>query len=162
MRYKSKIILIGLVVLICGVILFVIYPNAVDIYASLQNYRKRIADQADYTKITTPLPRDVVDDICSKFEIDQGDGRCLQDSVVYGPDFFPDILAYFKRLPRHEAQLETVHDKLGPYLESCDTPDNEGYYRCWYDLRGDGIYSVVIFFTKEGNIYRVIANSSGS
>jgi hypothetical protein len=145
-----------------GLMLYFVFPVFKDIYLSLQNYNKRLARQSDYTKITTPLPRDVVDDICSKFEINLSDTRCMPDSVVYGPDFFGDIKTYFRGLPQKDATLQTVRNKLGSYLETCNNPDNEGNYRCWYDFRGDGIYSIIIYFTKENYIYRITDNVGDS
>lgn len=162
MRNILKILLVCVGIIALGAILYLIHPIVVEIYASLQNYRRNVASRADYTEVTTPLQRSVVDDICSSFKLNPNDARCTPTSVVYGPDFFSDIVAYFGKLPHEDATLQTVDDKLGPYLDSCDDPDNEGYYRCWYDLRGDGIYPISVYFTKGGFIYRVIANTSGS
>jgi hypothetical protein len=163
LRNKTLIALGVLALGFCG-LAFVVYvaPIAIDIYTSLRNYNQRIASQSDYTKITTSLPRNVVDDICSKFELETDDARCVPDSVVYGPDFFDHIKTYLNNLPDEEATLETVQDKLETYLVLCENPDNKGYYACRYDLRGDGIYPILIFFTKEDHIYRIIANTSGS
>lgn len=160
MKNRLWIVLVGMVA--CGVMVYFILPLAIDIYTSLQIYNKRVKSQADYTKITTPLSRNVVEDVCSKFEIGSSDARCLPGSVAYGPDFFSDIKTYFRELPRQEATFETVQDKLGAYLVVCEDSDNEGYYRCWYDLRGDAKYSIVIYFTKDGYIDDVIANTGGS
>jgi len=162
MKNMLRIVLIGVGILTCGVMMYFAIPVIEDVYSSWQNYAERIASQSDYTKITTPLPRSAVDDLCSKFEIDQSDARCLPDSVVYGPDFFEDIKTYFKALPDQEATFEIVREKLGAYLVKCENPSDEGHYRCRYDIRGDGIYPIFIYFTKEGHIYRVIANTGGS
>ena len=162
MKNTSKIIKISVAILLCSVILYFIVPLAVHIYTTLQRYNERIASQSDYTKITTPLPRSIVDDICSKFEIDPNDTRCLPGAVSYGPDFFEDIKSYFKGLPRQDQTFATVEEKLGPYLISCEKPDNEGYYSCSYDLRGDGRYRIGVFFTKDNFYYRVIASTGSS
>ena len=159
---KLRFVGIGISILVCGVVLYLIAPVAIDIYTSLRNYNQRIASQSDYTKITTPLPKNTVSDICSKFELDVNDDRCLPGSVVYGPDFFDDIKAYLNNLPDEKATFDVVHDKLGLYLVFCESPNNEGHYACRYDLRGDGIYPILIFFTKDGYYYRIIANTSGS
>jgi hypothetical protein len=162
MKKTLKIIKIGTGILLCSVVLYFIIPIAVDIYTSLQNYNKRIASRPDYTEITTPLPRDVIDDICSKFEIDPNDTRCLPGAVSYGPDFFEDMKSYFSGLPPQDQTFATVEQKLGPYLISCEKPNNEGKYSCTYDLRGDGIYRIGVFFTKDDFYYRVIASTGSS
>ena len=137
-------------------------PIAIDVYSSLKAYNARIAKSSDYTKITTPLSSETLADICKKFELDKGDKRCQVNAVVYGPDFFDDITTYFRKVSKKDATFELVQSKLGSYFEDCDNPDNEGFYRCYYDLRGDGIYSIVVFFNKDNVYYRIIANVSGS
>ena len=162
MKNKGRIILICVITLICLLVAYFATSVAVRIFTSLKNYDERIARQSDYTKITTPLPNDVVEDICLKFEIKSDDPRCLPGSVAYGPDFFPDIKEMLRHLPREEATYQTVQDKLGNYLLMCEQPDNEGYYACRYDLRGDEIYPILIFFTEANTIYQVFADTSGS
>lgn len=165
MKLRNK-VLITLGILVLGLCFLAIgvyaVPLAIRVYTSLHNYNQRVAEQLDYTKITTPLPRNIVDDICSKFELEANDVRCVPDSVVYGPDFFHDIKVYLNGLPKHETAMDIVQDKLGAYLVRCGKPDNDGIYSCRYDLRGDGIYPIFVYFNKEGHIYRVIANTSGS
>lgn len=161
MNNKLKLILV-FSIFICGVMFYVLQPIAVDIYTSLRNYNKRIEKQSNYTKITTPLPKNVIDDICFKFEISSSDVRCRRDAIVYGPDFFGDIKEHFENISSKDATFETVQDKLGNYLIACETPDNQGYYACRYDIGGDRKYPILIIFTKEHHIYRIIANTSGS
>lgn len=151
-----------LTLLVLGVLGYFICPLTLNIWSALQKYNDRISKQADYTKITTPLPPNVVEDICSKFNIIQNDSRCLPNSVVYGPDFFSDIKSYLSDIDKQQANSLMIQDKLGRYLVMCGDSDNNGNYRCRYDLRGDGIYPIFIYFTKEGNYYRVIANTGGS
>jgi hypothetical protein len=162
MKNMRKVVLIGVVLLACGALMYFAMPVLVNAHASWQRYTERVARQSDYTKITTPLPKNVVDDICSKFEIDRNDVRCLPDAIVYAPDFFGDIKTYLQRLPDQDATFEIVNEILGIYLVRCGSPDDEGYYSCRYDIRGDGIYPIFVHFTKEGQIYRVIANTGGS
>ena len=162
MKKTLKIIKIGIGIFLCSVVLYFIIPIAVDIYTSLQNYNKRIASRPDYTEITAPLPRDVIDDLCSKFAISPSDIRCVPNSVAYGPDFFEDIKSYFKGLPHQDQTYTMVQKKLGVYLVSCEEPDKEGFYSCTYDLRGDGIYPIDVLFTKDDFYYRILASTGGS
>jgi hypothetical protein len=155
---------IGLIatIIILGLIVNYVIPIVLRIYTDLSNYSRRVEQSYDYTKITTPLPRNIVEDICIKFEIELDDPRCLEDSVVYGPDFFADIKDYFDELPSELATFEAVEDKLGKYFVRCSEPDNEGYYRCIYDIRGDGKYPIGVYFNKENYYYQIFANTGGS
>jgi len=149
--------------LFCAVVLYFVVPPVVEIYTGLQKYNaEQIANQTHYKEVTTPLPRSVVEDLCSKFGISPDDPRCLPDSVVYGPDFYTDLKAYFKGLPQEKQTFATVEEILGPYVMYCEEPDKEGDYDCTYDLRGDGKYRIGVFFTKDNYYYRVIATISGS
>jgi hypothetical protein len=162
MKNRLRLIMIGIMILVCGVLLYFTVPDVAELVSLVYRYDASAAERNDYTKITTPLPQDVTDDICTKFKLDPIDERCLPESVVYGPDFFEDIKEYFRKLPDQEATLQTAEDRLGTYLVACENPNDEGHYRCQYDLRGDGLYPISIYFTKEGYIYRVMANIGGS
>lgn len=154
--------LISLAILFFGVCVYFTIPVVVDIWTSLQKYNDRVTAQSDYTKITTPLSREVVDDICSKFILDKNDSRCLPNSVVYSPEFFADIKIFFGKLKNKDINIEFVQGKLGIYQVGCVIADNLGGYSCEYDLRGDGIYTIELFFTKDGIYYDIIANTGGS
>lgn len=158
-------ILIGfLIIAIIGLGLAIHYitPVVVRIHANLQEYEKRVEQSNDYTKITTPLPRNIVEDICSKFELKSDDLRCMENATVYAPDFYEDIKKYFDELPGELSTFETVQDKLGGYLIRCSEPDNEGYYQCRFDIRGDGKYPISVHFNKENYYYQIFANTGGS
>ena len=159
---RKKILVSLLVIVGVTAVLVFLLPIAIDVYSSLKAYNARIAKSSDYTKITTPLSRETAADLCKKFEIDMDDKRCQVDAVVYGPNFFDDLKSYFRGVPENEATFELVQSKLGSYLVNCGQPDNEGYYTCTYDIRGDGIYRIGIFFSSEDKYYRVIANTGGS
>jgi len=155
-------VIISVGVLICIAFIYLAIPVVVRGYSSWQNYTTRIAKQSNYAKITTPLPVSAAEDICLKFEIDPEDARCLPGAIVYAPDFFIDIKVYIDTLPDEDATFENIQEKLEIYLISCENPNDEGHYRCRYDIRGDGIYPIFIYFTIDGHIYRVIANTGGS
>lgn len=139
-----------------------IVPAAVEMYNGVEAYNTREAQQAtNYPNITTPLSHETAADICKKFEIDPDDARCHPDAVVYGPDFFADINLYFKEVPKEEATFDLVQSKLGAYLDACERPNDKGYYRCRYDLRGDGIYPIFVLFNDKDVYYQVIADTSG-
>lgn len=132
------------------------------IIGGLQNYYVRLEARPHYSEIASPLTREVIDDICTKFELDEADTRCSQDSIAYAPDFFEDIRSYFKELPDQEANYKTAHEKLGKYLDSCELVNREESYRCNYYLGKVHIFPIGIYFNKEGYIFRIIANTDGS
>ena len=70
MRNIRKTFQFGLSLLVLFAIGYFICPLLCHIWTTLQNYNDRISRQSDYTKITTPLPRNAIEDICSKFNID--------------------------------------------------------------------------------------------
>lgn len=151
-----------LIFLLGIIILAVCIYFAVLLAGDIQAYSVQVQQRYDYTKITTPLPNSVVNDICTKFELSPKDKRCQPNSIVYGPDFFEDIQNYLQKVPDEEKTYRTVQEKLGNYQVLCETPDNKGHYACRYDLRGDGIYPIGIFFDKEDHYFWVIANIGGS
>lgn len=116
MRNIRKTFQLGLSLLALIAIAYFLCPLFFHIWTTLQNYNDRISRQSDYTKITTPLSRGVKEDICSKFNIDKSDSRCLPNSVVYGPDFFSDIKFFLAHVDEQQANVITIREKLGRYL----------------------------------------------
>jgi hypothetical protein len=160
MRRKAFLPLLLLVTL-AGAIVF-LSPITIDIYASLKAYNARVANSYDYTKFTTPMSANAVVDICAKFELSLDDERCQSGATAYAPDFFEDIKSYFDESPRGSVTLQLVQDKLGSYQIGCEAVNNNGNYRCRYDLRGDGRYPIFIYFSEKDVYYRIIANTGGS
>ncbi len=158
----KKIITYFIVIIATSTVILLIIPTVIQIYRDMSSYSERVEQSYDYTKITTPLPRNIAEDICVKFEISSEDPRCSGDTVVYAPDFFSDIKIYFNKLPEESSTYDMVQDKLDAYLIQCSEPDNKGYYQCRYDIRGDGIYPISIHFNKENRYYQIFANTGGS
>jgi hypothetical protein len=147
-------------------IYFYILPVATTVYSDMKIYETRTAYRDDYTNFTTPLSKDVVDDICAKLDIEKTSKNCLPGAVVYGPDFFDEIKTYFRSLSNQEKNHNTVQNRLGTYLISCEPPvlngRYKGYYICKYDLRGDGSYPFYFKFDENDFIIETIANIGGS
>ncbi len=162
MKFRSRYVLVVPAAILIAVFFYYAVHFSTVIYNDVQVYKTRVADSYDYTKRTTPLPQGVIDDICLKFAIGPNDARCQPDAVVYGPDFFADIKKYFNELPKQEDIIPIVDEKLGAYLVDCSGSTKDGIYSCNYDLRGDGRYSVRIYFTKDGLFYQIMAPTGGS
>lgn len=104
----------------------------------------------DLSKYTTPLSEQTILDVCRRFDL-KDDERCRPGKTVYAPDFFPVILTAFER---GVSTRDDVKAKLGQYEYGCETPTyvpslKLTYYRCRYDLNGDRVFPVVIWY--EGN-----------
>jgi len=117
--------------------------------------------KGDLAQYTTPLENETIQDICVKFEIDD-DKSCQPGQIVYAPDFFPAILDYFRE---GEFTHEDVVSKLGRYEYDCEKPIyvpslDETYYSCAYDLNGDKVFPIGVFYNVKENrhlVSRVIA-----
>ncbi len=73
-----------------------------------------IPNPADFA---TPLPNNVVRDLCAKLEIVETDSRCQGNKEVYERDFYPDFRALID-----EGKFRTMKDwqeTFGDYLEEC-------------------------------------------
>ena len=139
-----------------------VWPVVSKVNADLKAYSTRQAISNDYTLHTTPLPQSVVDDLCLKFGIEASSEHCQPGAIVYGPDFYDEIKSYFRNLPREDRTYEVVQDKLGAYLLHCEKPHQDGGYRCTYDLRGDKVYRIGIYFDENDFYWQVQASTGGS
>lgn len=141
---------------------FYLLPAAKTVYVDVKEYETQVAYRDDYTNFTTPLSKDVIDDVCTKLNIQRGSKNCLPGAVVYGPDFFDEIKAYFNNLPEDKKTYEHVEQILGKYQIVCIKVNSKGEYSCDYDLRGDKRYRIAFFFYENGFYYRIMANKGGS
>ena len=110
----------------------------------------------DLSKYTTPLDSETIQDICMNFEI-KDNRLCTQDRPVYAPDFFPIILSTFER---GVSTRDDVKAKLGRYEYGCEPPTYEPsseltYYRCAYDLNGDRVFFVGIWYLDNDVVWRM-------
>jgi hypothetical protein len=145
-----------------SLIYFYVLPVVSTVYSDIKEYRTQTAYRDDYTNFTTPLSKEVVNDICAKLNIEETSKNCLPGAVVYGPDFFDEIKMYFNEFPAEKKTYESVGNILGTYLVLCDTKSSQGDFGCYYDLRGDKRYEILFLFDKNGFYYDVIANTGGS
>ncbi|MEK6754349.1 MAG: hypothetical protein AABZ00_18995 [Chloroflexota bacterium] len=160
---KKPIALLGVVIVVFSFLIYVyILPVATTVYTEMKAYETRVAIRDDYTLHTTPLPKEVANDLCAKLNIKETSENCRPSAIVYGPDFFDEIQIYFNGLRKQDKTHETVKNTLGAYLMRCEEPDLDGNYRCKYDLQGDGRYPVFFYFDKNGYYYRIIATIGGS
>lgn len=110
------------------------------------------------SEVTTPLPPEVVSDICHKFEVREDDWRCRADAKVYAPDFFPLIRSAFQP---ESSTYDDVQAKLGIYQYHCESliieANGNKYYTCDYDLHDDRVFPIGIFFKDDNTVWRIFA-----
>lgn len=152
---------IALVISVAMLLIFML-PIISRVNTDLKAYETRVASRDDFRMHTTPLAKSVVEDICSQLGIRESSDHCQSGNMVYAPDFFGEVKAYFRNLPDRDKTRDIVQDKLGAYLEYCEEPATDGHYRCSYDLRGDKKYPIFFYFNNDGFYYRIIANTGGS
>ncbi len=121
----------------------------------------------NWKKNTTPLPEKTINILCENFELDQKDALCNHKRMIYAPDFFSVIRKSLR--PEIEfgwdaANMVTYQDvdnKLGLFKFECEPLTSQDhpkldYFRCGYDLRGDGVSIIGIYFKHpENTVYRM-------
>src|SRR5574338_692221 len=97
---------------------------------------------------TSPLPLEIVRDICSKFDSSSTHIECISQTNIYAPDLFPIIKEAF--LSSKSSSYEDVQLMLAQYQVDFEPPvtlgNGDQYFVSWYDLRGDSVTSIVFFF----------------
>jgi hypothetical protein len=157
---KKRHLVIGL--LLGCIVIFL----TLEVIPLVQQVRRYKAEKADYTRHTTPLTMDTVKDICSKLGLPGQDARCNGETAVYAPEFFDDIKEYVRNLPKEKATQEEVDRILGPYKIRCSQPatlsSGKIYYSCLYDMRGDGVSIISVYFHGDGTIDYIMASAGSS
>jgi hypothetical protein len=107
----------------------------------------------DWRSKTSPLPLEVVLDICSRFDAQSESLPCSSPKNVYAPDLFPIIE---DSLIQNETTYENIQSMLGQYQADFEPPvtlgNGEEYFVSWYDLQGDGTTAMVFFFNGDGTL----------
>jgi len=146
------IILGGGIIYVCGLTLLTAVVMGYDAYQDATQWREH----------TTPLDPEVVADICEKFGLPEDDPRCQPGATVYAPEFFRTIGETFQPPDGDWATYSQVEEILGEYKFDEEPitilSDGTEYFRCWYDLRGDRVYPIVISFNSDGSIRKIIAD----
>lgn len=111
---------------------------------------------------TTPLDTATTQQLCLAFNIPSTDSRCQAGAATYGPEFFKTIQRTFPVDGPNQATFDQVQAKLGknefkrePLVKVSDGTE---YFVVRYDLRGDRVYPIVMFFYADGRLFRLIAD----
>lgn len=154
---RNKIILIIGVSLIVLIILSpFIYGAVIEIFS--------IHHRLSWQERTSPLNFEVIQDLCQKFILSDQDPRCKPDAVVYAPEFFQTIRKDFIHSNGETVNYDYVQEKIGKYKYECSQMVKERtgaeYFSCSYDLQGDHVYPIGIFFYSNGVLWRYFADTS--
>jgi hypothetical protein len=112
---------------------------------------------------TSPLSEEVLLELCQQFNLDDKDSRCKPGAKVYAPDFFKTIRNDFMHYHGEVVNYDYVQEKIGKYQYRCEPVQKDSsaeYFICDYDLQGDRVYPIVIFFYSQGKIWRISASTS--
>jgi hypothetical protein len=120
-----------------------------------------IPDMLNWRARTSPLEAPVVEDICAKLGLPAVDPRCQPGAVAYAPDFFRDITSRYREHDGIFSTYDEVQKVLGGYQYRYDpvvtTGDGLSYFRAHYDLKGDRVFPITMFFYEDGRVFRIIA-----
>ncbi len=155
----AKIISIAFGVLILVLLMgFICLPGIIGAFIGLSD----IPDMLNWKSHTSPLSQDVIDDLCLQFNLSANDPRCQTGARVYAPDFFSVIRATFQPKNGPWATYEEVQKRLGKYQFLYEPPVTTGNgFTCFvahYDLRGDQVFPIIMFFYADGKLWRLIAD----
>jgi hypothetical protein len=138
--------------------LFVCLPVGIGAYIGLAD----IPDQLNWKAHTSPLDQEIIQDICRKFQLPPGDTRCRPGAKTYAPDFFRLIRQTFAPRNSKWATYDEVQQKLGSYQFLYEPPVTTGqgltYFVAHYDLQGDQVFPITMFFYADGRLWRLFAN----
>jgi hypothetical protein len=114
---------------------------------------------------TTALPSETVKLLCQEFKLSAA-SLCSGTQAVYGPDFYNAIRNTFRPYEEYgilgsaAASYDEVEQKLGVFRYACDAvvhaTNAPAYFLCYYDLRGDRVFTIAIMFTDpDKRVWRI-------
>lgn len=156
-RNKNIFILIGVLLSVLIILSPYIYGVAIEIVS--------LPHQLSWRNRTAPLRAEVIRDLCQKFNLSDKEFRCKTDAVVYAPEFFQTIRRDFIHSNGETVTYDYVQEKLGRYQYECSPMITERtgaeYFICSYDLQGDHVYPIGIFYYSNGYLWRFFASALG-
>jgi hypothetical protein len=120
-------------------------------------YMRSLPPKYPWREQTSPLSKEVLQDLCNRFSMAANDTRCADTAIVYADEFFPLIKEKF---PKAQSTYDEVNRLLKPY-ETKRQPlftqaEGKNYLTVTYDFTGDRINEVIFMFTESGQVFDVI------
>ena len=109
---------------------------------------------------TSPLDPKTVKYFCELLELPPDDPLCMPKEETYAPQLYPFIIQKLQPENGEWATFNDVEEILGQYKDRCSQiwveSDGFEYFDCRYDLRGDEVYPISIYFYPNGDIWKII------
>jgi hypothetical protein len=148
-----------LIFILCSVIVLF---SSILIIGNIDTYIHR----NDWKDRTSPLPVLTIRTLCKNFELANTSPLCEENKNIYSRDFYKAIIAYFRPYENEKNTVGTatyslVEENIGEYKIKCEsvTTNSDGFsnFRCFYDIRGDNVFIMVIWFTYPDNlVFRIM------
>jgi hypothetical protein len=105
----------------------------------------------DWKKETTPLPKETVAALCEDLSLNNQHPLCDGSKNVYAIDFAKTFEKAFLPENGNPATYQDVDKVLGSYKVECKPVVHQpasgfSYFRCFYDLNGDGYWRYAFYF----------------
>jgi len=105
----------------------------------------------DWKKETTPLPRKTVTVLCKNLSLNNQHPLCNDSKDVYAIDFAETLENTFLPENGNPATYQEVENVIGNFKIECQQvvhlpASGYSYYRCFYDLNGDGYWRYAFYF----------------
>ena len=108
-----------------------------------------------------PLNRDIVKDLCQRFQLPLDDLRCQPGSTTYAKDFAKVVISAFNPSDENQMTYDQIEEKFGRYKQWCEPAtklaDGTEYFVCRYDLVGDGADPILIYYYLDKRVWKVQA-----
>jgi hypothetical protein len=156
-RNKRVFLIIGFLLIVLIILSPLIYGLVIEMLT--------LPHRISWRDRTSPLKVEVIQDLCQKFNLSDQDPRCKTGTVVYAPEFFQPIRSDFIHSNGESVTYDYVQEKLGRYQYGCSSMITEHstgveYFSCSYDLQGDRVYPIGIFYYSTGHIWRFFADTA--
>ncbi|MBV6395156.1 MAG: hypothetical protein HFACDABA_00727 [Anaerolineales bacterium] len=105
----------------------------------------------DWKQATTPLSRESLVSLCKNLSLNDLHALCNDSEAVYAKDFVDVFEHIFLPKNGNPATYQNVEDKIGDYKVECKPvvhlpASGYSYFRCFYDLNGDGYWRYAFYF----------------
>ena len=126
---------------------------------------ERFLYRRNWEKETSPLPTETIEKLCKSLSLDESEFVCDPSDKTYAYDFSQVLREYF--LPKDSATItfQQVESVMSDYQIDCqdvvDLPANGySYFRCFYDMRGDGYWlDTFYFYYPEETLFSIRSGS---
>lgn len=130
---------------------FLVFFCILGIVLCLSLFLSEFLRRDDWKKETTPLPKETVTTLCKNLLLNNQNPLCNGFKDVYAIDFADVFEDTFLPETGNPATYQDVENKIGDYKVECQPvvhlpASGYSYFRCFYDLNGDGYWRYAFYF----------------